>query len=156
MPCTISCMISAIFIIGMIYFYIRTETDDVVKNYADSLTPELRARYENIKKERMRISCHGYLLGLLLSAIIVMLLKRDKKNKISTLSLVCIVVATSFLTNYFYYMITPKSDWMLNHMESEEQVKNWLVMYKRMSYNYHMGLTLGIIAVGVFTFGFRK
>jgi uncharacterized protein YacL len=149
-------MISAIFIIGMIYFYIRTETDDVVKNYADSLTPELRARYENIKKERMRISCHGYLLGLLLSAIIVMLLKRDKKNKISTLSLVCIVVATSFLTNYFYYMITPKSDWMLNHMESEEQVKNWLVMYKRMSYNYHMGLTLGIIAVGVFTFGFRK
>jgi hypothetical protein len=44
---------------------------------------------------------------------------------------------------------------MLNHVKDEEQVKAWLIMYKEMQYNYHMGLVLGIIAVGVFAFAFR-
>ena len=70
-------------------------------------------------------------------------------------AIVCTVMATCFLTNYFYYILSPKSDWMLNHMNSPEQVKAWLLMYREMQYNYHMGLVLGIIAVGIFTFAFR-
>jgi hypothetical protein len=52
-------------------------------------------------------------------------------------------------------MLSPKSDWMLNHVNSPEQTKAWLQMYRAMSYNYHMGLALGILAVGVFAFAFR-
>ena len=73
----------------------------------------------------------------------------------NNISLVCIVVATAFITNYFYYMLYPKSDWMLNHMNNQDEVKAWLLMYKEMQYNYHMGLVLGIIAVGIFAFAFR-
>jgi uncharacterized protein YacL len=150
MPCSTSCMISIIFLVGMIYFYIRTYNSKIVKEYKNTLTPDLKKRYDKISKERLCISTKGYLLGLLLSLIIIL----NKKN-LSTTSLVCIVVATSFLTNYFYYMLHPKSDWMLNHMESEQQVKNWVVMYREMSYNYHSGLVLGIIAVGIFAYAFR-
>ena len=74
----------------------------------------------------------------------------------STSALVCTVIATAFLTNYFYYMLHPKSDWMLNHMNNQEEVKAWLLMYREMSYNYHMGLTLGIIAVGILAFAFSE
>ena len=73
----------------------------------------------------------------------------------STFSLVCIVMSTCFLTNYFYYMLAPKSDWMLNHSNSPEDTKAWLQMYRAMQFNYHMGFVLGIIGVGIFAFAFR-
>ncbi len=142
-------MISAIFIIGMIYFYSMTEKSQIVKQYKKQLTPELQKRYEKITKERMTISFYGYGLGLILSFFIIYLRKRK------TFSLVCTVMATCFLTNYFYYMLTPKSDWMLNHIDSPGQVKAWLKMYREMSYNYHMGIALGILGVGLFAFAFR-
>jgi hypothetical protein len=44
---------------------------------------------------------------------------------------------------------------MLNHMKSEELVKAWLQMYREMQINYHMGIVLGIIAVGILAFAFR-
>ena len=98
---------------------------------------------------------YGYILGFIISLFIIFYNLRIKKNKMSTFPLVCTVVATCFLTNYFYYMLHPKSDWMLNHTNSQDQVKAWLQMYREMQYNYHMGLVLGIIAVGILAFAFR-
>jgi uncharacterized protein YacL len=155
MGCSISFIISAIFLIGMIYFYYITDKSKIVKTYKKYLPSDLQKRYEKITVERMKISIHGYILGFILSLFIIFYNIKIKHNKLNTLSLVCIVMATSFLTNYFYYTISPKSDWMLNHTNSPEQVKAWLQMYKAMSYNYHMGLVLGIIAVGIFAFAFR-
>lgn len=152
MTCRITCMISAVFIIGMIYFYSMTDKSQTVKQYKKQLSPDLQKRYEKITRERMIISYNGYGLGLLLSFFIIFYLK---KKKIRTFSLVCTIMATCFLTNYFYYMLSPKSDWMLNHIDSPEQVKAWLQMYREMSYNYHMGIVLGIIGVGIFAFAFR-
>ena len=156
MACAISCTISAIFIIGMIYFYYVTDKNEIVKLYKQHLPSELQNRYEKISKERMQISIYGYIFGFILSLLIILYNVKIKKNKLTSISLVCIVMATSFVTNYFYYMLYPKSDWMLNHTNSSEQVKAWLRMYREMSYNYHMGLVLGIIAVGLLAFAFRE
>ena len=145
-------MISVVFIIGMIYFYNMSDKSEIVKKYKNQLSPDLQKRYEKITKERMVISYYGYGVGLLLSLFVIFYLK---KRKIRTFSLVCTVMATCFLTNYFYYMLSPKSDWMLNHIDSPDQVKAWLQMYREMSYNYHMGIALGIIGVGIFAFAFR-
>ena len=70
MACTISCMISAVFIIGMIYFYNMTDKSEIVKHYKSSLPSDLQKRYENIAKERMAISFYGYGLGFILSLFI--------------------------------------------------------------------------------------
>ena len=150
MPCSISCAISCIFIIGMIYFYNATDKSNIVKQYKDTLSPELQHRYERITAERRRISYQGYMLGLLLSAVILY-----HRRNMNTTSLVCTVMATCFLTNYFYYMLSPKTDWMLNHVKNPEETKAWLQMYREMQFNYHLGLVLGIIGVGVLAFAFR-
>jgi uncharacterized protein YacL len=155
MACTISCMISAIFIIGMIYFYNITDKSTIVKHYKEKLSSDLQKRYDRISKERMTISYQGYILGFILSLFIIFYNLKIKGVKLSNFSLVCTVMATCFLTNYFYYILTPKSDWMLNHMGNQEEVKAWLQMYREMSYNYHMGLVLGIVAVGILAFAFR-
>lgn len=155
MPCTISCMISAVFIIGMIYFYNMTNKSEIVKHYKEKLPSNLQKRYENISEERRKISIHGYILGLVFSLFIIFYNLKLKGQRLNTTSLVCTVMATCFLTNYFYYMLSPKSDWMLNHINNPEQVKGWLLMYREMSYNYHAGLAFGIIGVGILAFAFR-
>ena len=155
MVCAFSCMISAIFIIGMIYFYNLTDKSDIVKHYKSSLSSDLQKRYEKITKERSNISYQGYILGVIFSLGIIFYNLKIKHSKMNTTSLVCTVVATAFITNYFYYMLSPKSVWMLNYMSNQEEVKSWLLMYREMQYNYHMGLVLGIIAVGILGFAFR-
>lgn len=157
MACSISCMISAVFVIGMIYFYNMADKSAIVKHYKSSLSSDLLKRYDKITKERTNISYQGYALGVILSlGIIFYNLKiKSPSQRMTTFSLVCTVLATAFITNYFYYMISPKSDWMLNHMNSQAEVKAWLLMYREMQYNYHLGLVLGIIAVGVLAFAFR-
>ena len=152
MACSISCTISCIFIIGMIYFYNATDKSEIVKHYKATLPMDLQQRYEKITHERRRISYHGYILGLFLSVIILFY---NIRIKMHTTSLVCTVMATCFLTNYFYYMLSPKSDWMLNHTTNQDQVNAWLIMYREMSYNYHVGIVFGIVAVGMFAFAFR-
>ena len=155
MCCTITCFIAAVFLLAMIYFNISTLNSDVVKKYKESLPSDLQVVYDKIAKERLSISMTGYALGLALSIIIIFYNTTVKRKLFGTKSLVCIVVTTSFLTNYFYYTLFPKSDWMLNHLKTPEQNKAWLEMYRMMKYNYHLGFVFGIIAVGLLAFAFR-
>jgi prolipoprotein diacylglyceryltransferase len=157
MACSVTCSIAAVFIIGKIYFYNATTNSNIVKHYKDKLPTDLKQLYDKLSNERLNISIFGYVLGFILSLFIIFynLKLKLKSEKLSNISLVCIVVSTCFLTNYFYYMLTPKSDWMLNHINNPEQTKLWLQLYRNMSVYYHSGLVLGIIAVGIFAFAFR-
>lgn len=155
MACAVSCMVSVIFVIGMIYFYNITGKSEIVKHYKSSLSSDLQKRYDKISQERLMISYQGYALGVIFSLGIIFYNLKIKSAKMGTTALVCTVIATAFVTNYFYYMLHPKSDWMLNHLQNKEEIRVWLKMYREMQYNYHMGITLGIIAVGILAFAFR-
>ena len=152
MTCSISCIISAIFVIGMIYFYNATDKSATVKQYKSKLPMDLQKKYEKITSERRTISYHGYIIGFILSLGI--LFYNTNKHKMN-ISLVCTVMTTCFLTNYFYYMLSPKSDWMLNHTTNQDQVNAWLILYREMSFHYHLGIVFGIIGVGMLAFAFR-
>lgn len=154
MVCTVSCSISLIFIIGMIYFYSMTYKSQVAEKYRASLSPELRLVSDKITKERMQISLEGYGLGLLLSIGLIYYFTNEKKQKMDSMSLVCLVVAVSFLTNYFYYVLHKKSDWMIKHLKDKKDIDNWLQMYRFMQYHYHLGIVLGIIGVGMLAYAF--
>ena len=155
MACALSCSISLIFVVGMIYFYNMTGKSKIVNHYKSTLSSDLQKRYEKISKERLLISYQGFILGFILSLGIIFYNLKIKKVKLGSTALVCTVVATAFITNYFYYILHPKSDWMLDHLQNREEVRAWLLMYREMQFNYHIGLVLGIIAVGIFAFAFR-
>jgi uncharacterized membrane protein YkgB len=155
MVCSTTCIIAFIFIIGKIYFYNATTNDKVVKHYREKLPTNLKNLYDKLTKERLHISLYGYGLGLIISLLIIYYNLKVKREKLNNLSLVCTVITVCFITNYFYYILSPKSDWMLNHINNQEQSKAWLQIYRTMQVNYHLGFVLGIIAVGILAFAFR-
>lgn len=155
MVCQISFFISIIFLVSMIYFTFETSRNKTIKNYKKQLPSDLQEIYEKITSERLKIYYQGYLLGLILSLIIIIYNYKIKQEKLPLFSMICIVVSTSFVTNYFYYTLHPKTDWMLNHITDPEQIKAWLSMYTSMKQYYHMGLLLGIIAVVMLAVAFR-
>jgi len=155
MICSISFSISMIFIIAMIYMDLMTMKNKTIDKYKDQLSPENKKLYDKISKERLNISLQGYFLGFIISVFIILYNYYYKKSKLSTTSIVFIVLATSFLTNYFYYTLHPKSDWMLDNIKNTDDAKVWLKMYKDMKKYYHTGLVLGIIAIGILGFAFK-
>ncbi len=155
-PCMISCSISAVFILGMIYMNYSVAKSQTIVKYKSQLPENLQKKYEEITNERLTIYYQGYILGFILSLFIILGNVYLDHKMLSTTSMVCIVLATSFITNYFYYTLSPKKNWMLNYIETPEQTKAWLQMYRSMQIYYHTGLVLGIIAVGLFAHAFRS
>jgi len=156
MLCYTSCVISTIFIIGMMYMNYMVTNSQIIVKYKKQLPINLQNIYENIVQERTRIYYQGFALGFAISLAIIFLNVTRNHKMLSTMSMVCLVLATSFITNYFYYILSPKKNWMLDYIKTPEQTKAWLHMYRGMQTYYHGGLVLGIIAVGIFAFAFRK
>jgi prolipoprotein diacylglyceryltransferase len=157
MPCATCCSIATAFVISMIYMNNATQKSQVIQVYQDQLPTNLKNLYTNLTNERLRIYYYGYALGFILSLIIILYNYTTLKasQKMSTLTMTCIVITVSFLTNYFYYILSPKSDYMLNHINSPDQTKAWLTMYRQMQYYFHAGLVLGLVAVAFLSIAFR-
>lgn len=154
MACRLTCLVAAVFLISMVYTTSLTGKHHALKEYKDQLTPELEQRYEKITEERRNIFYKGYFLGFALS-IAIIFMNKMRGTPLSNWSIVCTVLAVSFLTNYFFYILHPKSDWMLNHIDNQEQSKAWLKIYRSMQVYHHGGLALGLVAVGIFAYAFR-
>jgi hypothetical protein len=152
-PCPWTCLASAALIIGMIYFHFITNKSKIVQQYRQNLPSGLQQLYDKISVERMNLCFQGYTLGFVISLIFIGY--NSMKQKWSTSTMVCSTILITFTVNYFYYLLSPKSDWMLNKINNGEQARAWLHMYREMQTNYHTGMLLGIIAVGVFAAAFR-
>ena len=139
----------------MFYMTHLTSKNEVIEKYRKSLPTSLVQTYDSITRERTIIYYTGYVLGLVLAIIIITYNTVIRKEKVTSLSLVCTIVGFAFIVNYFYYILTPKSKWMLNEIRTPEETKAWLEMYKSMGFYYHSGLLLGLVAIGTLGYAFR-
>jgi uncharacterized membrane protein YkgB len=153
-PCTITCSIALVFIVSKIYMLSSMRSSQAVQKYQAQLPSQLRRVYQEIVTERTQIYYTGYALGVLLACIIIFYNTSLRKERASALSMVSTVVASAFIMNYFYYVLSPKTQWMLDHITTSEQNRAWLEMYRNMQVFYHSGLVLGLIALGLFAFAF--
>ena len=146
MICKTSCLIASIFIVSMIYkifFY----DEKILNSFNDVLDNKQKEIYIKIINERRRIYLNGFGLGFLLSLIFIFL-KAKQNIKIQKIPFVCITIIITYLITYFYYILTPKTTYMLEHLNNQNQVNAWLNVYKKMQFNFHFGLLLGLIGVG--------
>jgi hypothetical protein len=133
----------------------------LVQDYMRTLTPDQQQTYAKIVAERRGIYLRGFGWGLLLSALLLGI--HHQYLTMSRTGLLCNVAAITLATNYFYYILSPKSDWMVLHFKNDNNdnnnnnhnannhntnnhsdAANWLRVYRGMQVNYHVGLILGI------------
>ena len=147
MVCLSSCIVAIVFIVAMIFTMYGSDKIKAIQDFRRILTPLQNEIYTKIANERRKIYFIGFGLGLLLSFIFLLWnsILRSGSRQFNRSSTICIVGAITFTTNYFYYMLAPKSDWMILHIEGETQKKAWLHIYKKMQYSYHIGALFGLI-----------
>ena len=146
MVCMKRCIIAAMFIVAMIFTMYKSDSVSSIQQFTQVLSTKQNAIYKKITDERRNIYFTGFGLGLLLS-FLFLFWKSSTKNsyKINRFSTICVVGAITFMTNYFYYILSPKSDWMILHIDGNKQKNAWLSVYRIMQYNYHFGALLGLV-----------
>ena len=122
-------------------FYTMT-AQDTTNEYRGKLKEEALEAYDRIVKERSIIYFQGLVLGLVVSYLVLFRLSPTKQitnmfHRV-TLSLAIVILVSSM-----YYCVSPKSDYMLNHIANGEESKAWLEMYKTMKHRYVMGFIMG-------------
>ena len=156
MVCKISCSISIAFLIGMIYMTNAMSNNHIIQNYKNQIPDHLKSLYHDIAEERRCIYYTGYGLGVLAASLFILFNIKVLNKSFSTMSMVCMTTTIAFIVNYFYYILSPKKAYMLDHLETPEQTRAWLKMYKMMQFQYHMGLVVGMIAVAMLSYAWCK
>ena len=156
MVCGVTCIIALVFLIANIYVIFSCSNNKEIKqNFLNVLNEEQKNTYENLINERKNIYYIGYALGIILSLIGYLVINKFTKMRFNKLSLVCFVGAITFVTNYLFYILYPKSDYMLLHLNDKKQITEWLNIYRTMQIKLHVGFVLGIIAVMIFCTSFN-
>ena len=155
MPCGITCTLALAIIVSKMIMLFSVENDPQIRKYKSQFSPELQAAYKHIEAERFRIYMQGYVLGISLSILFLFYNIRIVKHPMSAISMVCLAITITFFVNYFYYTLSHKTDWALNHVSGEKDVKAWLSVYRAMQFHYHSAFAIGLVAVGVLAFAFR-
>jgi hypothetical protein len=55
-----------------------------------------------------------------------------------------------------YYLIYPKTDYIINYIQDEEQRKLWLDVYRHMQLKYYGGITIGVIIYILLALFYKK
>jgi len=152
MNCIANCSVGIVLLLANIFCMFSVDKYTIKKKLYDSLSFKLKERYVKIVKERRDIYYRGFVLGILLSFMMVALMLNTNKN-IPKRVILCTTLGITFLTNYFYYILSPKSDWMILHLNERRQREAWLDIYRTMSIRFHTGFLLGLLGVTFLTNG---
>jgi len=127
-------------------FFIATlkTTSCQAKKYQKNLMKQLNQYeiniYQSIIDERRKIYFMGLLLGLIIS-IIFLYYNKNLSNVMKIFTSMTIIS----VVNYFFYILYPKKHYMLEYLDTKEENKAWLEIYKHMQYRYHLGFVLGLV-----------
>ena len=155
MICKSTCAVALIFLAGTIYTS-YAKSYNTIKPFKATLNDFQKKKYEEISNERRNLSLKGYALGFALSLFFIIYNYVTKnKRKISYSAMICLAVSTTLVVQYLYYILSPKSQWMVNYLMTAEQKQAWLRVYRTMQFNWHAGLALGLITVALFAAAFR-
>ena len=95
-------------------------------------------------------------IALLSSLSYMYLVPRDtffKPRNMSKFNIVALSVVIYYIVSYQMYILYPKTDYMMLHLDSENEKLAWLKVYRNMQYNYHLSFVLGFIGVCILFIG---
>ena len=145
--CLSYCLVGSALIGSMIMTMMTSKNSKNFKNFSMLLTDDQKNIYISVIRERLSIYVQGLIIGVILALLVTF------KNNWSKVNNVCLFVTIALGFNYLYYSLFPKSTYMLSHLESPDQVKAWLKIYKEMKFRCKFGFLLGILGYLLLGYG---
>ena len=150
MVCYLTCASALAFIVASIYVCVSSKS--LSQPFEKTLDQDQQIIYQKIVKQRMQIYIIATIVGAILGLLYLILLR----NKQSTWALICTAVVIFFGAQIIIYLLYPKSDYMLNHINDQEQAKAWMALYNEMMKKYLIGFVLGLIGYGLLCLAFLR
>lgn len=145
MVCLSYCLVGAGLLFGSIACMATSKNAGDHADFQKLLSPEQMKIYRGVVNERLSIYTQGLLIGVILGLLVVSML-----SELSTLNRTCVFVVVALVFNILYYLLMPKTTYMLQHLSGEDQINAWLEVYKNMRQRYILGFFIGVIGYAVF------
>ena len=137
--CDIWCLMASGLFAAMLYVTLNPHKTKILNAFIATLDNKQEHIYLKVVEERLNIYVTGLVLGLIVGFTY---LSMSKNSVVRTCVFTTLVLAISIV----YYMMIPKSTYMIKHLKTTEQFNRWLDVYKEMQYRNYMGLILGVIS----------
>ena len=143
--CISYCLVGSALLGSMLVMMLSSKKSKNFTHYKSLLDDNQLQVYKSVLSERMSIYIQGLVIGTILALLVTY------KRILSKTHNICVFMVIALGFNWVYYLFYPKSTFMLSHLNSQNQVKAWIKIYKEMKLRCHLGLLLGII--GYFVLG---
>jgi hypothetical protein len=150
MVCSTSCLVAVVFALSTVLFPLLLDKA-FVKGYKNELPVAAQKALKVATAERSVLAFQGLVLGLIFGAILVLL-----SGKMARMASVCVLAASAFVIQFLYYMLSPKSTWVVKHLHTPEEREGWVRMYRHYQKAYYGSLALGVAAAGLLGYGICK
>ena len=138
LTCGVTILLASVLAVGT--FCTLPQAREEIAELRAMLNESQTATLNEIVEERTKIAFEGLLLGLA-AALPFVLLSRW-----------CGGAVVLFVVQSMYYIARPKTQWLLNHLNTRRQIDQWLVVYQTMR---HAGLRTALLVATVYLiFGF--
>ena len=148
MNCNALCAVGIVLLTANLTVTLTAVHNGSEKHFYRSLTVRQRMRYKAIVEERRTLYLQGLLCGVILAAFAIAAYRSFRKDRYPPAAEVCMPGGIALLTTYLYYLLSPKSDYMILHLDSRALREEWMKITQAMTRKYHLGLLLGVVGVG--------
>lgn len=119
------------------------------REFLDSLDDDQLRVYENVKAARWTIFMKATVAGIIAGLVTVYMYLKTEGSTPYVAG--CMFVGSAFLTQYFWYILSPKTDWMVTILKTPEQREEWRDVYREYQRTAHVAVIIGL--AGYFAFG---
>lgn len=145
MTCVSTCLLVLMLISASLYVSLTTGRE--IGNFEKTLDAEQAKLYSQIVKYRHRLYLKGLFIGLALAlSYYVLRVNTDSKEH---MSLLCDSMFIMIFFAQVFYILSPKGAYMVNHLQTPEQKREWLAVYRSMQVRHTVGFLIPLMALGL-------
>lgn len=130
-------------LLGSMLYMMLDNNMDSHDNFVNSLNIEQKMKYQMIKEDRYKTYVIGMIFGVILSLILQYFFINKIRNY-SNISKACLYAVVVMSTAHFYYLLSPKKDYIIKHLDNKVQIELWHKLYQDMQSKQYKGYIFGI------------
>ena len=147
--CTL-CAIAFVFLATSIASpFVASSKHHLHHKFQRTLSDDQNRRYERIVQHRRNLYLQGLVLGVLMACLVVGVVMQVAPMS-NEVSYGCLAVVVLFVVEFLYYMLSPKGEYMVSVLDTQEQRDAWLAVYRHMQVSMYGSFACALVGSFVF------